>query len=191
MTHESKLNMTTSKIFTFSVQAVNTVTINGFALKQMTVTASHWSGNVITERIGSNAFLFNFSSKNPGSCDSDVFEESLCYSDSTFGTKQFSDKSCWYFTSNSVGIGAERKEEFKLKTYPNPANTTCTLEFDQPITTLEFCLSNVFGQVVHVSFEKEGEGKIHCNLEAIDDGMYFLRVFDKGKLVASRKIIKE
>ena len=185
-----------TKTITYTVQAIGTTTVNGLSLKQMTITSSDLGGSVITERFGSNAFLFHFISKSFSACDADMFIEFLCYKDNSFGFKQFSEKSCDYYTRNTVGLEKYNLCDI-LTVFPNPTNglitiqTTSTLFSNKNITLR---LLNIAGvEVVNkiISEEDFKESKIKLDLSSFEKGIYFLGIFSDGKFIATQKILKE
>jgi hypothetical protein len=182
---------TTTITFSVTVQSVSTVTLNGFSLKQLIVSGVHWGSiGQITERIGSGYFLFNFSSKNPGSCDGDVFLEPLCYTDNAFGTKQFGEKSCDYYTRNSVSITNQKFTDRKFKVYPNPVNDFLHIEI-KDFEKVEIRLTDIYGRTISHLTKEAIDLKIQLNTAELKNGIYFLQVFSKETLISTKKVIKE
>ena len=185
-----------TKTITYTVQAIGTTTVNGLSLKQMTVTSSDWGGTVITERFGSNAFLFNFTSKSYSACDGDMFIEFLCYKDNSFGVKQFGEKACDYYTRNSVGLEKYNQDD-KLTVFPNPTNSLLNLNFPLDFfstTQINIRVLNIAGAELFNKTITESEIKelnIKFDLRTFENGIYFLEVFNDGKHVTTQKIIKK
>ena len=185
-----------TKTVTYTVQAIGTTTVNGLSLKQMTVSSSDWGGTVITERFGSNAFLFNFISRSLSSCDGDMFIEFLCYKDNSFGAKQFGEKACDYYTRNSVGLEKYNQPDI-LTVFPNPTNdhiniqATSTLFSNKNITLRLLNIAGVEVLNKLVSEEDLKASKIKLDLSNFEKGIYFLGIFSDGKFMATQKILKE
>jgi hypothetical protein len=176
-----------TKTVTYTVQAIGTTTVNGLSLKQMTVSSSDWGGTVITERFGSNAFLFNFISRNIGSCDSDIFIEFLCYQDDSFGLKQFTEKACDYRTYNSVGINELAGDKFGIFIYPNPVMRELTVESDFT-ESAHLILTDVYGkELKRVEFENASK----VDVRDLESGIYFVSIKRNGKMIQNTKFIKE
>jgi len=179
---------TTTITFTFTVQSVSTVTINGLTLRELTITAAHWAaGTTITERIGSNSFLFNFSHRTPGSCDGNVFMGSLCYSDNSFGTIQFTDKSCNYYTSNGVSIIEERTDEGQIRLYPNPAKDLLFVDVSLPGES-EMSFIDIYGKEVK---KLRIEQKSRIDVSGLNKGIYFLVISSREQIIYKTKFIKD
>ncbi len=175
--------------FNFQVQSVSTVTINGLALKQLSVTAPHWgAASTITERLGANTFLFDFSRRSPSSCDGDWFLEPLCYKDNTFGTYMYSsDKSCDYFTQNYMGV-EDHSGQTALKIYPNPAQDRISIELKNYSESAVIVITNALGQPV--MRKKIGKNDNWVNIESQVKGIYLIQLFEGEKLLGSQKLVK-
>jgi len=184
------LSLNTPKTFTFTVQSVSTVTINGYPLRQLTIDISHWGGHIITERFGSDAFLFNFNSISPNQCDGDVLMEFLCYQDDAFGVKQFGEKSCDYYTRNTTGINEKLLEDERVKIYPNPVNDKLHFEIIEPKNEpINLTIMNPLGQVVYTKTMSRTEEEI--DLSDLKSGIYLLNLFYNKELIRTAKLIKE
>ncbi len=171
--------------FTFTVQSVSTVTINGFNLKRLTVSSNSWAGTQITERLGSDAFLFHFSQIPPNKCEGDVFLESLCYKDNVFGTKQFGTKSCDYYTADYLGINEVKGTEIKI--YPNPLNNSLTIETESGQES-QMILMDISGREVK---KVRLEQKDNIDVSNLTPGIYFITVSKNREVVYKSKVVKE
>ncbi len=183
------------RTMTVTVDSVTTVQVNGFNLKQLRLTLSSNSAYSlypsklkVTERLGCNYFLFynelNFYSYE----GSDFLNEYLCYKDNSFGNKKFTSKSCDF--SDPTGLVSSSGVENDIRIYPNPTNNKLVLDFENINTDCEIRLTNTLGQTViygKSNFRKTEE----LNLSALEKGVYFLQVFEKETLMATKKIIKE
>ena len=78
--------------------------------------------------------------------------------------------------------------------YPNPFNNviSVSVQANKNIDELEFSVFNMFGQKIHSIQNKNVIGEIthKIDLGNFADGMYFISVKENGKMVFSRKIIK-
>ena|SRR6218665_2867293 len=87
-----------------------------------------------------------------------------------------------------AGIKENSGNKINLSVYPNPASNNMRVELpDNATYTLK--LSNALGSVCQEI--NSAEEKAEINLNRVNAGIYFLQVFEKGKLVATEKIIKE
>lgn len=175
------------KTFSYTVQAVEMVTINNVALKQMTVTTSHWGGTIITERFGSNVFLFDFLFMEVGQCDADMWMEFLCYQDNLFGVKQFTEKSCDYRASNSVGITERGDDKSGIVIYPNPVMSELTVELDF-IESAQLTLTDVYGKEL---MKMDCKNRARIDVSDLKNGLYLLIIKQKDNVIATTKFIKE
>ena len=163
----------------FNIDSVNYVTINNASLKRL-----YFGTQFITERIGSNKFLFPFFESS--SCDGEYIAGMLCYQDSSFGLKQFSSLPCDYSTALYNGIG-EVGNELNFKIYPNPVVDFLVIE-----TILEedyqLLITNVFGKALKTAaFHKSSK----IDLSNLSCGIYFLTIKNKSNVLCTRKIVKE
>jgi hypothetical protein len=172
-----------TRTYTTVIDSVNTTVINGFTLKCL----YGYGSRIITERFGSTAFLFNFKGLYS---DGDYFVESLCYKDSVFGLKQFTTKPCDY--SNPSGMDELGNNEPRIKVYPNPVADILNIEIlNSSSEDLEVRGVNLLGEKVYFTKCQRQDAKFRVALDDLKSGIYFLQLFDKGKLVATEKIIKQ
>ena len=186
--------------FTIKVNSISTVTINSMPLKQLFVSYStgvtpSYSAT-ITERFGSNQFLFNYVGLDFGTCDGLLFNRFLCYTDQQFGNIQFGSTACDY--GIYLGVSSLETKAYKVNVYPNPVIDKLRIKFEEDVSrNLKLSISSALGQEVLVkrigSEYTKGlrESGLELDVRELKKGIYFLRVFDNGKLVATEKIIKE
>lgn len=172
------------KTYTFVVNSVTTVTVNGFSLKKISGYYSYAGGDPytvsITERFGCNEFLFDFAFGN--STDSYFFQNNLCYKDSVFGSIQFSNKPCDF--ADYVGL-EEQRNNLSLRVFPNPTSGRVTFKNENyPVKSLE--LRNTLGELVFRQAEPLNEV---LDLEFLPAGVYFL-LAGNGVTADAIKIIK-
>lgn len=180
---------TVTVTFTFQVLSVSTVTINGQALKQLSVSAPHWgAASTITERLGSNTFLFDFSIHSPSSCDGDWFQEPLCYKDNTFGTYLYSsNKSCDYFTQNLAGI-VGYSGRTALRIYPNPTHDRINIKLESCSENPIILITNSIGKVVLKKKLVSNDDSV--SVEFQEKGIYFIQLFDGEELLGTQKLVR-
>lgn len=176
------LTSTNASVYTFCVDSVKYVQHNGHNLKTLFIGPDLR----ITERYGANYFLFPFNYSLIS--DGDYFSEYLCYQDNAFGIKQFTSKPCNY--SNITGIPHSGENEFYFRVYPNPSKDKLIIETENKNSDYQIRLVNALGQVrcdITVNLKNSEE----LNLSGLENGMYLLQAFEKEKLIATKKIIKE
>ncbi len=179
----------TVKTYTITVDTVKYVTVNSFVLKQLVVHYANQTGSgplKITERFGYNQFMFNYTNYMVGFCDYDYFNSFLCYEDSTFGLKQFTNKPCDY--TYYVGLKENYNNGKMMKVYPNPTSGILNLDLRNFLSTENYSVKivNLLGQNV-----MEGKLEESLNISSLKNGIYFVQLFDKEKLIATEKIIKD
>ena len=185
---------------TITVQSVGSVTLNGFPLKKLSVTDTYFGscylsanvsiGSTITEKLGSNGYLFNFSYLNSCTCDYDSFFGPLCYQDSSFGVYKFSSRDCNYFDTIKVGLPELQLQSGKLLIYPNPAHDLLHSQLrgsDISIGDWHQVITNNMGQIV-IAGKRDGDFSV--DIHELANGFYVLQVFNANQLVNSTKFVK-
>jgi hypothetical protein len=182
----------TTVTYTTTVDSIKQETVNGFILKRMFVKSMNTTHNTvrrltITERFGSSIFLFDFYRNSSFSInyflDFGEFRSFLCYQDSVFGLKQFTNKPCDY--SNISGVVNTGVFKNKIEVFPNPARDVLNLETDHT-EELAISLMDIYGKEVHKEkITKKG-------LIAVSDlraGIYILRFYKDNGMIHTCKII--
>lgn len=91
--------------------------------------------------------------------------------------------------TNLVGISENKLLEKNIFIYPNPTSQNITIESNgMTFDLIEVC--NVLGQKI-LSKELENLTKSELILTELNAGIYFLKVYSKGKQIKVEKIIKE
>ena len=70
--------------------------------------------------------------------------------------------------------------------YPNPANTSFTIESTNKIQSIT--VINVIGEVVSTS-SPNGNSKTTIDLTRVAKGIYFVQITDENKTVENKKIV--
>jgi hypothetical protein len=143
--------------------------------------------DTIFERFGSvNNLFINPFNLCPWAIDGFSPNNLRCYSDNQIINYTRTSTACnYYFTVTS--INKFNSIEVALKIYPNPTNGILNIASTGLSTKIE--LVNVLGELV-----KEEELKLEkqpIDISNLQNGIYFLKVFDKDKLIATTKIVKE
>ncbi len=164
--------------YTTNVLSIQTVTINGYQLKQLSVFVNQtglmqpYGGYFnITERLGSSSFLFHF----PGRAvsDGDRFVENLCYSDSIFGNYQIGAHSCNYL--NTMGLEQTSAYQKNIYLYPNPV--AGDLKINPEVLTDEnyfYCICNLQGQIILNGELKTDQNCLSIPVACMAKGVYIL-----------------
>jgi hypothetical protein len=172
---------------TVTVNAVGNNMVNNLTLKTLSVSYSYYDYQLhtytttISERFGTS-FLFNTGNFNPGmNCDGDYRSALLCYEDSAFGLKQFTDLPCDF--SNPTNLFNHDPTNFSLEIFPNPASSSVNFQVSEPII---YSLYNMIGVKIWQRNFVRGQQKI--DITELSSGIYFLKDLSNKK---QAKFIKE
>lgn len=182
-------NMVTNKT---TVLTKTTINVNAIALRQMTVTSeivgsAFTNTSVITERFGSDHFMFNYN-PNAGFCDAQWFERNLCYKDNEIGTNQFTSYPCNYST---VGFKEENSlDQLGLKLYPNPFNYVLHINVSAnfALEAHTFKINDILGREI---LTERLEQNNQLDLSELNAGVYLLNVYRDNQLLTTKKMMKE
>ena len=89
-------------------------------------------------------------------------------------------------------LGISNNELTILKAIPNPANQSSVIHFNSPsITTVNFKLINILGEVVQTSLveSKIGENKFNLNTSSLKNGVYIYSICDGTDIITNRLVI--
>lgn len=103
--------------FSFTVDSIKQVLENGYSLKRL-----YTQLGMFSERFGCHNFMFPYYSF-AGGCDGLWFADFLCYTDQSFGTKQFTDKACTYSGQVNINGLSEIADDDLWQVSPNPSNS--------------------------------------------------------------------
>lgn len=188
--------------YTVSVDSVVSISINNQVLKRLFVkyngeinmgfsgTSTLNSTGIITEKIGTSDYLFYF---NSADCDGPSFNNFLCYQDTDLGVYQSSEKPCNYYTNIYTTALEESEIVQKLFVYPNPGSDVLNINLvqDQPSRNCEIVLVDVLGKRILNHELPIQNQKTELNISELKKGIYSLQMFEEGKLIATKKIIKD
>lgn len=88
----------------------------------------------------------------------------------------------------SVGVEEACCEDRSIRIYPNPFNTTTSILLNRPLHRAEMNVYNAYGQLVRTVEGISGQ-EIQLSRGHLADGIYFLQLMEKGKVVATDKLI--
>lgn len=190
-TIRSSWDSQTNMVFTIVLDSLKNITVNGITLKQQYVkyfSPCNPFGHpaVITERFGSNDFMFNYCNAMSESCDNDFFKRFLCYKDSTFGTAQFTAFPCDY--SNPVGLSEYTETNMNVSVFPNPGSDFVEFKADFLDYHPKIEFSALSGRVVKQVIVGKSNS---IDIREMEDGLYVLRAFSQdGVLLGRGKFLK-
>ncbi len=96
-------------------------------------------------------------------------------------------------TLNLVGENALKIDSEVLKIYPNPADEMINVECKMLNEDSQIKIINIIGEAIYdkkLSIQDSSDN-VGINIQHLKSGIYFLQVWDKGNLIATKKIIKE
>ncbi len=193
-TISSFYNFSVTTTYTITVDSINTVSINNFTLKNLHVKYKNsLNTNVektqITERLGCNTYLFNYYNPLPFT-DCDWGAELLCYTDDTFGLKQFTNKPCDY--QDYVGL-MENYRTSNIKIYPNPSKDSFSISakdelfYGETIVNIQDLYGREIKQVLLNSLNSEDQ---KIDISDLASGLYVVSMHSKGQEIFTGKLIK-
>jgi len=177
--------------YTINVDSISYITVNSIQLKRLHVNqqlnpTTQPYFEIITERYGSNIFLFSLTWPGMSGCDGDMFQRNLCYKDSTFITAQFTAFPCDY--SNPVGLSEYTETNKNVSVFPNPGSDFVELKADYFGTHPKIEFSDLSGRIVkQVIMDKSNS----IDIRALEEGLYILSAFSQeGVLLGRGKFLK-
>ena len=94
---------------------------------------------------------------------------------------------CKYYNSNvSVGIGSFKEIDNKI--YPNPFNSSTTIQFSTPVYKAELNIYNTYGQLIKQIENISGQ-EIQLSRNNLPSGVYFFKLIENNKIIEADKLI--
>ena len=91
-----------------------------------------------------------------------------------------------------MDLGELKIKDDRLKIYPNPSSGMLTIQLeDATLSNYNLKLVNVLGQEETTDEVLRQNDIVTLNIQQLKKGIYFLQVFDRGKLIRTEKLIKE
>jgi len=124
---------------------------------------------------GTTSMAFDNSSSGGGNCE---------YTDASGNALTDKPNATYYIsglmTECSSGISIQNPTSFSFSNYPNPFNTSTTLNFDLPETgTINISVYNIFGEVISTPVKgsyPNGKYYVPADLSKFPNGIYFCRM---------------
>ncbi|HYG49656.1 MAG TPA: T9SS type A sorting domain-containing protein [Flavobacteriales bacterium] len=92
--------------------------------------------------------------------------------------------------SNWEEFEQEGEKENMLKTYPNPASNVIYVEFElEEGSKPELFLCDVSGKIIQKLGMMSFEGRTIIGVAGVENGVYFISVFENGNLIKSQKVV--
>ena len=74
-----------------------------------------------------------------------------------------------------------------VRVYPNPSNSSFTVEFDKSISVQEIRLSDLFGKII---FQQQTSNLTKITIDNLQSGTYILTFIDKDNNTTNKKLVK-
>jgi hypothetical protein len=72
--------------------------------------------------------------------------------------------------------------------YPNPFNSSSTIQLNKPVNNAELNIYNMYGQKIKTTNNISGD-KIKIDRDNLPGGIYFIRLTQDNKVIATDKLI--
>jgi len=190
-TIRSSWDSQTNMVFTIVLDSLRNITVNGITLKQQYVkyfSPCNPFGHpaVITERFGSNDFMFNYCNAASESCDNDFFKRFLCYKDSAFGTAQFTAFPCDY--SNPVGLSEYTETNKNVSVFPNPGAEQIEIKLNTNANKIKVQFTDIAGRLIK---QRDLNPLAPIDIKDLQEGFYLINVLSEdGILLGKCKFLK-
>jgi len=86
------------------------------------------------------------------------------------------------------GISTIEEQYTKMEIYPNPFNSSTTIQFNTTVKNVELSIYNMFGQNVKTIKNISGD-KIKIDRDNLSCGVYFVRLTKDNKVIATEKLV--
>ena len=161
-----------------NVVETDTIIFNGFPLKRMMVYygTQNTQMDTIVEKFGSIQRMFPF--VNP-ICDGTYNTDLRCYEDPDLGVISFVNYACDFTPINEINAA-------KIKIFPTLFTNTISIDYEY-----DSCMK-IFSLAGQNHFQQNlSEGKNELNLSHLENGIYFIQLFDnKGHPLIVKKLVK-
>ncbi|NQZ37720.1 MAG: T9SS type A sorting domain-containing protein [Crocinitomicaceae bacterium] len=91
-----------------------------------------------------------------------------------------------YHSNVSVGIGSFKEIDNKI--YPNPFNSSTTIQFSTPVYKAELKIYNTYGQLIKQIENISGQ-EIQLSRNNLPSGVYFFKLMENNKIIVADKLI--
>lgn len=198
-TVSSFYNLSNAVTYTTTVDSIGFVSINNINLKRLFVKMNFPSNGPfiptgqIVERIGVYSFMFYYKDPAASGGTECGFSKLLCYQDSTFGLKQFSDKSCDYTYTYYVGVQESNYQNHNIHLYPNPVKDFFEIRSEMELKKeAKLVIKDLYGRTVkRVGLSVLGSESSNVDIHELAAGVYLVSIFNDNELVFVSKLIKE
>ncbi len=195
-TWENKLNHFNNTVidYTTTVISIQTITINGFPLKQLSLNQINKGGissatnnftYTLNERLGSNYFLFPFNGKLPGSYEGDWFNINVCYTDGVFGTFYYNGKNC-LDQGVETNINDLNDLDGIVEIYPNPTKEIINCKLKMINEDFELLFIDIYGrELKRVKVTNQNQ----IDVADLNAGIYFITLVQNNRVVEKQKLV--
>jgi hypothetical protein len=136
---------------------------------------------------GVNSVTLNPGFKAAGTSTNNTYFYAFIHGCSSSGSSmRFSEEDSQWDTQEDM----EEEEESMLKAYPNPANEVIYVEFEaKENSNPQLFLCDISGKIIQKLGLISFEGRTIVPVSGVENGVYFISVFENGKVSESKKVI--
>lgn len=178
---------------TFTVTIVDYITVNdGSTRKRITLkSVEHYCGSSLTqvwiEGVGSNKHPFYPEQNMYRVCSSGGGINIVTQCSFQNGTHVLGDADCADLAVQ-MGINETQAVSREINFSPNPFTSELTIQSETPFQDTTIMVYNGIGQLVSKSAPQSGN-KLNFNRGNLNIGLYFIQLFENGKLVKTGKVM--
>lgn len=104
------------------------------------------------------------------------------------GVHIYGEPNCQDLMQSMLGVNEAESISSQISFSPSPFNTELTIQSGTAFIEATVKLYNVRGQMVRESTKQSGN-KLIINRDHLESGLYFIKLYEKGKLVKTTKIM--
>ncbi len=90
-----------------------------------------------------------------------------------------------------VDVEENYYSNYDISLYPNPASDYCFIKIngEKPITTFDYDITDIYGRVITSATSKVLSGGTRIALKNINEGVYFVRLYNNGNIFSVKRLI--
>jgi len=92
--------------------------------------------------------------------------------------------------SNLVSVNDFSDKNESLNIYPNPASNYLNVENNQNLVVQKIEIFNITGKIIEVKTVEKTEKNLQIDISDLDNGVYFLKVYDNEEIIKTSKFLK-
>lgn len=97
-----------------------------------------------------------------------------------------------YIKVQNVGLINTEKISKTIEIYPNPANTNIFIASNYDLSKSEISIYDILGKKINIEvIDYINKSNIKLNINSLNNGIYFIKIYDENNLHSTHKIIVE